>query len=102
MATSEPAPRDRPKDSERRSGAASRHAAESPDVQDQDLTRTALPAHVDRGSGDRPGVDQRDSEARRRRIEFQAYMLYLRRGGVPGADLDDWLTAERQIDGQAD
>jgi hypothetical protein len=39
-----------------------------------------------------------EPEARRRRIEFQAYLLFLERGATPGAALDDWLTAERQVD----
>ena len=36
---------------------------------------------------------------RRHRIEERAYELYLARGGSDGLDEDDWLHAEREIDG---
>jgi hypothetical protein len=42
--------------------------------------------------------DPLDPEERRRRIELQAYLLFIDRGAAPGAALDDWLTAERQVD----
>ncbi len=35
---------------------------------------------------------------REQRIANRAYGLYLDRGMVHGADVDDWLEAERQID----
>jgi hypothetical protein len=31
------------------------------------------------------------------RVSRLAYQLYLRRGKVPGHDLDDWFTAERTV-----
>lgn len=33
----------------------------------------------------------------RSKIEHRAFQIYLERGGKPGADLDDWLKAEREI-----
>ena len=30
-------------------------------------------------------------------IELRAYDLYLARGGEVGRDMDDWLTAEREL-----
>jgi len=30
-------------------------------------------------------------------IRTRAYELYLERGGTHGSDLDDWLTAEREL-----
>jgi hypothetical protein len=38
-------------------------------------------------------------EQRRTRIEARAYQLAERRGFAEGAELDDWLEAERQVDG---
>jgi hypothetical protein len=46
--------------------------------------------------------DERDDNARmaeeyRDRVARRAYELYLSRGGGHGADWDDWLAAEREI-----
>ena len=35
-------------------------------------------------------------------IRGRAYELYEARGGEPGADLDDWLRAERELRGHTD
>ena len=35
----------------------------------------------------------------RDRIAMRAYELYLQRGGTGGYELDDWLTAERELSG---
>ena len=35
----------------------------------------------------------------RDRVATRAYELYLRRGGGDGRDLDDWLEAERELNG---
>jgi hypothetical protein len=42
---------------------------------------------------------QRNTEATvdRATIAARAYELYLRRGGEPGHDLDDWLRAESEL-----
>ena len=40
------------------------------------------------------------SEADRDRIAARAYELYLARGGSHGMDMEDWLTAEREVRGQ--
>ncbi len=40
------------------------------------------------------GNSARDEEIRRR-----AYVIYLERGQQPGRDLDDWLQAERELEG---
>jgi hypothetical protein len=37
----------------------------------------------------------RDEEIRRR-----AYLIYIERGEQPGRELDDWLQAERQLEGE--
>ena len=34
------------------------------------------------------------------RIAFRAYELYVARGGSDGRDVDDWLTAERELSGR--
>jgi hypothetical protein len=39
-------------------------------------------------------------ESRYDRIAQRAYALYERRGGTGGSPMDDWLQAEREIDGE--
>ncbi len=41
------------------------------------------------------GNAERDEEIRRR-----AYEIYLERGEQPGRELDDWLQAERELEGR--
>lgn len=36
---------------------------------------------------------------RHERVRLEAYFLAERRGFVPGSELDDWLAAERLVDG---
>jgi hypothetical protein len=53
---------------------------------------------------ERPGVSDR-SRATDEAIARRAYELYQARGGTDGADMDDWLQAERELragDGPAD
>jgi hypothetical protein len=45
---------------------------------------------------ERPGVNDR-SGATDEAIARRAYELYQARGGVEGADMDDWLQAEREL-----
>jgi hypothetical protein len=42
----------------------------------------------------------RPKESRLDRISQRAHMIYERRGGQHGRDLDDWLQAEREIDAE--
>jgi hypothetical protein len=35
------------------------------------------------------------------KIRLRAYDIYLERGGTPGLELDDWLQAERELQGGA-
>jgi hypothetical protein len=35
----------------------------------------------------------------REEIGKRAYDIYLSRGGAPGSQMDDWLAAERQLEG---
>ena len=37
--------------------------------------------------------------ARDEEIRHRAYEIYLERGEQPGRDLDDWLQAERELEG---
>ena len=46
--------------------------------------------------GDRPGVNDA-SGATDDAIAARAYELYQARGGTHGADMDDWLQAEREL-----
>lgn len=34
-------------------------------------------------------------------IRLRAYEIYLKRGSLPGNELDDWLQAEHELDGRA-
>jgi hypothetical protein len=38
-----------------------------------------------------------DTEALRQEIHLRAYYRYCERGCAPGADVDDWLAAEREM-----
>jgi DUF2934 family protein len=38
------------------------------------------------------------SDARKDLITKKAYELFLKRGGKPGHEMDDWLTAEKLVD----
>ena len=51
------------------------------------------------GSSSQPGRERLDSPERSRRISEAAYQRAEARGFTPGAELDDWLAAEREIDG---
>jgi hypothetical protein len=45
-----------------------------------------------------PGDPTRRSDSpSSQEIERRAYEIYLSRGGGPGADVDDWLQAEREL-----
>jgi hypothetical protein len=35
------------------------------------------------------------------RIRHRAHEIYLKRGGAPGSELDDWLQAEREVLGDS-
>jgi hypothetical protein len=39
------------------------------------------------------------NSARDEEIRHRAYEIYLERGEQPGRDLDDWLQAERELEG---
>ena len=43
------------------------------------------------------GAEENDREAR---IRAAAYAAFLRRGGAPGDEVQDWLDAEREVDMQ--
>jgi hypothetical protein len=56
-------------------------------------TEATLTQAAETGDG-HVGNSARDEEVRRR-----AYEIYLERGEQPDTDLDDWLQAEREIEG---
>jgi hypothetical protein len=43
-----------------------------------------------------------DADVRDARIRAAAYALSAERGFAPGYEMDDWLAAERQLDGRGD
>jgi hypothetical protein len=43
----------------------------------------------------------RRTPTRDENIRCRAYEIYLERGQQPGAELDDWLQAERELEGAA-
>ena len=58
-------------------------------------------------SSDAPGQRQQqqatpgeDPASREERIRSAAYDAYVRRGGEPGDEVQDWLDAESQVDGR--
>jgi len=42
--------------------------------------------------------ESEDAASREARIRRAAYDAYVRRGGAPGDEVQDWLDAERQVD----
>lgn len=46
------------------------------------------------------GLHASDENARRERIALAAYYHAERRGFVENGELDDWLTAEKEVDGK--
>jgi hypothetical protein len=54
----------------------------------------------EKGNARQEAAKEREAE-RRRRIAIEAYYNAERRGFGEGAELDDWLEAERRIDSQA-
>jgi Protein of unknown function (DUF2934) len=54
----------------------------------------AIPAKAAETAEVSAGNAARDEDIRRR-----AYEIYLARGEQPGRDLDDWLAAERELEG---
>jgi hypothetical protein len=72
--------------------------------------RTSLPAtqkvelRQPTVAGQRSSLSAARDEPKRRTVtdddvRHRAYEIYLRRGGAPGRDLDDWLQAERELRG---
>jgi hypothetical protein len=59
---------------------------------DKNSTGTVVSSAPDRAPAELAEQNPSSEEVRRR-----AYELYIRRGGAPGGDLDDWLEAERQL-----
>ena len=55
-----------------------------------ELHANTLPSHTNDISENRaPNHDE---------IRRRAYEIYLKRGGLPGQELEDWLQAEREIE----
>ena len=44
------------------------------------------------------GASDVNPEARREMVTKKAHELYVKRGGNPGHELDDWLEAEKMVD----
>ena len=47
------------------------------------------------------GSTETDASAPDEEIRRRAYEIYLERGEQPGRELDDWLQAERELEGGA-
>ncbi len=110
MAQPDTATRPRPKESDLRPDS-SRPAGPAAGRETDDATRAAARAPRPgeesnvggRASAERTSADgpsRLDPEERRSLIEYQAYLLYLQRGDGAGSELEDWLAAEREIDGR--
>ena len=42
-----------------------------------------------------------DGKSAHEEIRRRAYEIYLERGGQPGGEIDDWLQAERELEGRS-
>lgn len=67
-------------------------------VQSTKTSATQLP-HVETQS---PRVEMSSDEPRMTRIAKRAHELYRARGANDGRAIEDWLQAEREIDGESD
>ena len=67
-------------------------------VQSTKTSATQLP-HIETQS---PRGDVSSDEPRMTRIAKRAHELYMARGSNNGYDIDDWIQAEREIDGESD
>jgi Protein of unknown function (DUF2934) len=63
-----------------------------------DGTNEGIEPHVPSIRAEAEGLSSENS-ARVDEIRHRAYQLYLERGQEPGHELEDWLQAEREIDG---
>lgn len=52
---------------------------------------------ADRNDQPRAAGKALDPEALRREVELRAYHRYCERGCAAGADVDDWVAAEREV-----
>ena len=67
---------------------------ETPNAEPRQLTAREQPTHLPATQHDRkrPAISEAD-------VRLRAYELYLKRGGAPGNDMEDWLQAERELHG---
>ena len=105
MAQPETATRPHSNDSDRRPDPARQGTARDANDAGRAGQPARTPGDQDPGAtafADRQPADRRtlDPDERRSLIEYQAYLLYLQRGEGDGSELDDWLAAEREIDGR--
>jgi hypothetical protein len=74
------------------------NAAESvPEALVPDVVHTNL----QRGDGESAVDSQTAAPDRWQRIQQRAYEIAQNRGFTPGAELNDWLQAEREVDGES-
>jgi hypothetical protein len=67
--------------------------AEGSAVQPSDATEQQQQQQTTQGGSE-------DAASREARIRRAAYDAYVRRGGAPGDEVQDWLDAEKQVDSQ--
>jgi len=60
-------------------------------------THASQPSESPAATASQDGID---AETRHRMISDAAYRLYVQRGYLEGFELEDWLQAEAEVDGQ--
>jgi hypothetical protein len=71
----------------------------APDAEDP--ANQAVPSFPDRSSSQQAAQDEAaDPASRDERVRRAAYDAFVRRGGEPGDEVQDWLDAEAQVDGR--
>jgi hypothetical protein len=65
------------------------------------LVPDVVHTHLHRSDADSAAGDQATAPDRWQRIQSRAYEIAQERGFTPGAELNDWLQAEREIDGES-
>jgi len=72
-----------------------------PGMKMQDTRGTTSELHANSTVQSRTGELSENHAANYDEIRRRAYEIYLKRGSLPGEELQDWLQAERELEGAA-
>ncbi len=58
------------------------------------------PVGIERAASGKPADSKQTTEEREQQIRVRAHRIYEDRGLIDGNEVDDWLQAEAELDGQ--